>query len=674
MRFSDEFLRTVKERTSIVAYAGARLSWDRGKSKPSQGDYWACCPFHHEKSASFHVRDRTGTYKCFGCGEAGGVIDLAMHMEGLSFPEAVTRLAELSGIPLPREDDPRAERAERQRAQARAACAKAAELYARALHGPEAGAAREYLERRGLGPAEWEAFGVGYAPGGWTWLFSRLRDAGFDEATQAAAGLIRPAQNGKRAIDIFRERITFRIDDAMGKPIAFGGRALDPNDKAKYINSPESVLFHKGRTLYRLKEAREALAKAREGAIVVTEGYFDVIAFARAGVAAVAPLGTALTEEQLDLLWRACPEPVLCFDGDAAGRRAAHRALDVALPKLGPDRTVRVALMPDGLDPDDAFRKGGAAALAAVIAEAKPAGDALFAREFDLRALTTPEAKAGFKQRLKSAIAKIADEDTRRAYMADLLAKADAAIRPPKAQYGGKGGAKGGARRGAPPIAAGPTPETKARAAPPQDAPQLCALLGVAVDHPAFVEARLERFAALPVEDPALRQIHGAVLALVTEGVALDRAAASAHLAACGAVDAAARVHHLPRLAVKGAGARVAALPRPTECEAESVQSALPEQRMAEKPVADAAFVTPEDLKAPGATRDRVAQRARGRTPSASPRLTAREEAEADALLEELIAAAAPEIEDAPDPLAALQARALDDMQRARARAAADPL
>ncbi|MDX2236515.1 MAG: DNA primase [Hyphomonadaceae bacterium] len=535
MRFSDAFLRQLRERVSIADYAGKRLAWDKRKSQPAKGDYWACCPFHGEKSPSFHVRDDRGSFHCFGCNESGSTIDLAMKLEGLSFPEAVARLADFAGMALPvdaEEDDGQAQR-RRRLYDAAAACAA---LYRAALLAPEGATARAYLERRGIGPDLWPRFGIGFAPGGWTFALERLTKQGFSAAELADAGLVWPGEAGKRAYDVFRDRVTFEIADAGGKVIAFGGRTMKADEPAKYINSPESALFSKGRTLYRLKPARTLLAQTKASGLVVAEGYLDVIAFERAGIAAVAPLGTALTEEQVQLVWRAGGEPVLCFDGDAAGARAAHRALDLALPHLAPGRTVRIAHAPGGADPDDLFRAEGPDALKALIEAAIPAVDALFARERDARPLTTPEAKADFKKRLRAAAAAIQDGDTKALYLRELLSRADAIVAPPRPPFSpaprgrlGPGG-RGGKFT---PALLGPTPELKARGAA-RSAIAGSDVLRAVCDNPGLIDRGEALILAFPIEDAPLARVRSAIFALWSEAGSIDRGALTRHLQELG--------------------------------------------------------------------------------------------------------------------------------------------
>lgn len=544
MRFSDSLLRQVRDRVSIADYAGKRLSWNKQKTRPAAGDYWACCPFHQEKSASFHVLDQKGIFHCFGCGEQGDVFTLAMKLEGLSFPEAVEKMAELAGVPLPREE--REERGDSdKRKRLFAVLAKTAELFAQALRSSGGAEARRYLQGRGLGESEWERFGIGLAPDEWTWTLDKLRGAGFTNEEIVAAGVAREGEDGRRAIDTFRGRVTFEIHDTAGKVIGFGGRALNKDAKAKYINSPETALYSKSRVLYRLKQARELAARTKAAGLVVGEGYLDVIAFERAGIAAVAPCGTALTEEQLLLLWRSGGAPVLCFDGDAAGKRAADRALDLALPHLGPERTVRIAHAPEGQDPDDIFRSGGPDSLAKLIEAASPASDALFEREKNRRALDTPEARAAFQAGLREAVNRIADKDTQRAYFSELMRRANEALRPPRQPWTPRPGT--GFQRQAPAPA---TAELRAIAAVERPRPAAEDFLRATVDYPGMLARFADWLDRLHISDPELEAIRTALVALAEDASAvgaIDREALSLHLTRSGQERAAARLSRWPK-------------------------------------------------------------------------------------------------------------------------------
>ncbi|HRP12352.1 MAG TPA: DNA primase, partial [Terricaulis sp.] len=501
----------------------------------------------------FHVLDQKGIFKCFGCGEKGDVFTLAMKLEGVSFPEAVERIAEMAGVPLPKDEyEDRGESDHRKRLYQ--LVARTARLYGDALRSSGGAEARKYLQGRGLGPEEWERFGIGLAPEGWTWAIDKLKADGFTLEEIVSAGIARDGEGEKRAIDTFRDRITFEISDPTGKIIGFGGRALAKDAKAKYINSPETPLYSKSRVLYRLKQARELIAKTKAGGLVVGEGYLDVIAFERAGVAAVAPCGTALTEDQLQLLWRSGGEPVLCFDGDEAGQRAAHKALDLALPHFAPGRTARFAHAPQGEDPDDIFRRGGAEALTSLIAAAAPASDTLFEREKARSGLATPEARAAFQAALKEAIGKIADRDTQRAYFSELMSRANAAVRTQRPPFQpGQGW-----RRDAPAPA---TAELKAAAAA-RPRPAAEGFLCAAADFPIILDQHSDWIERLEIADPELEAVREALLALShaqNEGETIDRAALTLHLTRSGQERAAARISRwpvasLPEDALAGAG------------------------------------------------------------------------------------------------------------------------
>jgi len=541
MRRPDWYVKQVRERTSIADYAGKRLKWDR-KSRPQAGDYWAPCPFHTEKSASFHVLDRQGIFKCFGCGESGDVFTLCQKLEGLSFVEAIDKLGAEAGM-TPPESTPAERQATDRRGRLLKLMARVDALYRKALRGPDGRAARDYLQKRDLGPEVWDQFGMGLAPDAWTWAIDHLTKDGFTRDEMIAAGIAKEGgRNG--AIDVFRNRVLFPICDSQGRTIAFGGRALAKDEPAKYLNSPETEIFHKGSVLYRLREARELLAKTKGAGFVVAEGYLDVAAFERAGVPAVAPLGTALTEDQLQLAWRSGGEPILCFDGDAAGLRAADRALETALPHLGPDRTVRIAVLPKGLDPDDVFRKSGPEALVALLEQARPAVTALFEREQAKRELATPEARADLKKRLLDAASKITHEGTRKEYqraLSDLAWKTLSG--PPRPAAAPKG--KKEARRPFAPPPARPTEELKRNAAVSRDR-RVEDMVRLPADCPWVLARGGDLFAQLPIADRELDAIRHAILDLWAEAKTVDRKALSHHLLAAGWEAAERRVTQWP--------------------------------------------------------------------------------------------------------------------------------
>lgn len=383
------------------------------------GHEWkACCPFHEEKSPSFTVNDQKGFYHCFGCGAHGDVIRWMTDQRGLSFMDAVKELASEAGMELPA-PDPREAMVAKRNDTLYDVMDAAQAWFVEMLSSPEGAQARAYLGTRGFDAQVIEKFGFGFAPDNRQTLPRAL--ARFDDEMLIEAGL-RIAVEGKEPYDRFRNRLMLPIHDARGRVIAFGGRILDKekSDAPKYLNSPDTPLFDKGRTLYNLHRAGPASRKS--GRIVVVEGYMDVVALAAAGIAeAVAPLGTALTERQLDLLWRVVDVPVLCFDGDAAGQRAAMRAIGRALPLLAPGRSLSIVNLPVGLDPDDLIKQQGVAEMERLLGAPKNLIDALWAFESGTRVLATPEDKAGLKARLMSHVETIADPDIKALYRRELL-------------------------------------------------------------------------------------------------------------------------------------------------------------------------------------------------------------------------------------------------------------
>ncbi|UCI21610.1 DNA primase [Mesorhizobium sp. B2-1-8] len=418
MRFPPAFLDEIRDRVSISSVIGQRVAWDRKKTNPSRGDYWACCPFHGEKSPSFHCEDKKGRYHCFGCSVSGDHFKFLTELEGLSFPEAVEKIADMAGVPMPIRDE-QEERREKERASLTDVMEMATAFFQERLQGPEGAKARAYLRDRGLTPATQQSFRLGFAPDSRNALKEHLAAKGVPKADIEACGLVRHGDDIPVSYDWFRDRIMFPIPDSRGKIIAFGGRALAPDALAKYMNSPDTELFHKGNVLYNFARARKALAKG--GTVIAVEGYMDVIALAQAGFEnVVAPLGTALTENQLELLWRMAPEPMLCFDGDKAGLKAAWRAADMALPSVQAGRSARFALLPEGKDPDDLVKAEGPDAFRAVLADARPLVDLLWMRETAGGVFDTPERRAELGQTLRELSSRIRDESTRYHYQQEM--------------------------------------------------------------------------------------------------------------------------------------------------------------------------------------------------------------------------------------------------------------
>lgn len=411
MAFDPAFLDELRMRVALAEVVGRRTKLvKRGR------EHSGLCPFHNEKTPSFTVNEDKGFFHCFGCGAHGDVIGFVMRTENLSFPEAVERLANEAGLQLP--NLTREAREEGRVRQSLHAVMEAAALwFTQELQGPRGKAGQDYLRRRGIAEETVARFRLGFAPEARGALKSALIKQGYDESLLIDGGLLRRRDEGGETYDLFRNRIIFPITDRRGRVIAFGGRVLDPAPEGapKYLNSPETSLFHKGRTLYGLAQAAEGARK--EDLLVVTEGYMDAIAALVAGVPAVAPLGTALTEEQMAELWRFVPEPVLCFDGDAAGQRAAGRAADRALPLIGAGKTLRFVTLPAGEDPDSLIAAQGAAAFRAMLATARPLSQVIWERAIAAaEPIDTPERMALAEKNLGDQTARIADPILRKHY------------------------------------------------------------------------------------------------------------------------------------------------------------------------------------------------------------------------------------------------------------------
>ena len=379
MSLPPGFLDELRERVSLEAVVGRKVVWDNRKSSRARGDFWAPCPFHQEKSASFHILERQGFYKCFGCGAQGDVFKFVQETEGVGFMDAVKILAGEAGMTVPA-PSPQAQKRQDRREKLSEVLEAGLRHYRMMLGSGQGRAARDYLAGRGLTQADIDRFGLGYAPAGNDAVLRHLKGKGAEEALAIDCGLCARPEDGRAPYDRFRDRIVFPIRDARGRLVSLGGRAMASDARAKYLNGPQTDLFDKGRTLYNLHEARAAAAKGAP--LILAEGYMDVIALVRAGFgAAVAPLGTAITEDQLKLLWRVSDEPIVALDGDEAGLRSAYRLIDMALPLLAPGRSLRFAILPPGKDPDDLLRDGGPEAVGGALAEPLPLVDLLWRRE-----------------------------------------------------------------------------------------------------------------------------------------------------------------------------------------------------------------------------------------------------------------------------------------------------
>lgn len=555
MRFDDHFLDEIRARLSVSQVVGRRVAL-----KKAGREYRGLSPFKVEKTPSFFVNDQKGSWFDFSSGQNGDIFKFVMLTEGLSFPEAVERLAEEAGVPLPKRSEATREREQEvrdERERLYALLEASAAFFRQQLAANVGAEARGYIERRCLKREAVERFRLGFGPPGRSALKDHLSGLGFTVAEMILSGMLIGGDDIAVPYDRFRNRVMFPILDLKGRVIAFGGRALDPAQPAKYHNSPETPLFHKGHNLFNAANARPAAHAS--GRIIVVEGYMDVIALAEAGFPeAVAPLGTALTEEQVKLLWRFVPEPMLCFDGDSAGRKAAFRAVDTVLPHLKPGYSVSFAFLPDGLDPDDLIRQRGAEAMAAVLAAARPLSDVVFEREVSGGDTSTPERRARLEQRLRELTRQIGDPAVRSHYERDIRERLYRLLRPqaqshgqPRAQYPGKrvvgapergpprfqgrrGLATPGGMRAGPGVAAGSSDSLRnslmasggAAAFPQREALLLRAIL----NHPWLIEERPEEIAALSLTSEPLLRLREALLSTLSGEKTLDNDELRSHL------------------------------------------------------------------------------------------------------------------------------------------------
>ena len=425
MTLSPAWLDELRARTVLSAVISPTVKLIRA------GREWkACCPFHNEKTPSFTVNDDKGFYHCFGCGAHGDALRFLTDQRGMPFMDAVKELAAKAGMDVPA-PDPRAQEQAERTATLTDVMADVAKYYSEQLNGLAGAEARDYLARRGIDAATAERFGLGLAPDNRTALKRALGKLGEDKLVETGM-LIQPDEGEKESYDRFRGRLMIPIRDPRGRVIGFGGRILGDGEP-KYLNSPQTVLFDKGRTLYNLDRAGPASRTVKR--LIVVEGYMDVIGLDRAGITeTVAPNGTAVTETQLERMWRLDGQPICCFDGDAAGQKAAVRAAMRALPHLAPERTLRFVALPAGQDPDDLVNSGGREAVEALLASPEPLVERLWRHEVDSAPLDTPEARAGLKQRLMEHTQAIGDPSVRQLYREEWLRKFDALVRPQRTQ------------------------------------------------------------------------------------------------------------------------------------------------------------------------------------------------------------------------------------------------
>jgi len=566
MRFTPQFLDELKARLPVSEVVGRRIKLVR-----SGRELKGLSPFNKEKTPSFFVNDQKQAWFDFSSGKNGSIFDFVMQSEGVSFPEAVERLAQMAGMPLPkisREDEARDAR----RKTLHDVVELAAKFFQDTLASRTGAKARGYLADRGLDAAMQLKFRLGYAPGERFALKEHLGSHGIPVEDMVEAGLLISGDDIPLPFDRFRDRVMFPISDLRGRVIAFGGRALEKDAPAKYLNSPETPLFHKGATLYNIAAAREAShAQDRSTPVIAVEGYIDVIAMVTAGYAAtVAPLGTALTEDQLGLLWKMADEPVLCFDGDSAGVRAAYRAVDLAMPRLKPAKSLKFALLPQGQDPDDLVRSGGRDAVSDVIGAARPLADMLWARETEGRSFDTPERRAALEARINEVMATIVDDAVRKYYRQEFATRLSNFFAPAQPsphesrrrdnwRESRRDGGNWRDRRNAdwqrptgqratgrpmPYVVASqqlktsPVHRGHRTAVPLREA----LILQATLNHPWLLHDHLEELASLEFRHGEAERLKNALIDIAAHAAALDPEALKAELAARGLIDLTARI------------------------------------------------------------------------------------------------------------------------------------
>jgi DNA primase len=562
MSFPPSFLDELRQRLPLSGIVGRRVRLLRAGR-----EFKGCCPFHNEKSPSFYVNDDKQFYHCFGCGAHGDVIGFTMRMDNLSFPDAIESLAGQAGLPVPRDTPVQREAFDREKS-LHQLLDRAASFFEEQLFAPAGREGLNYLRGRGLSDDAIRRFRLGYAPPDSQLLIRRLTGEGFKLADLVEVGLakvkdpVMPAKAGIPAVEqqtqangipafagmtssntysFFRQRVMFPVGDRRGRIVAFGGRVLGDGEP-KYLNSPDHVLFHKGKLLYGLSRARGAAGQNQP--IIVVEGYMDVIALVEAGFqGAVAPLGTALTEDQLGLLWRLLPpatardpardySPILCFDGDKAGLRAAARAIDRALPLLTPAQSLRIAYLPEGQDPDDLIKQAGRSAMQTVLDQAKPMIDAVWDLTLAGRRLTTPEERGSFIAAIKQQVARIQDETLRQLYQDDVqkrLASTFEWQRPAAERQKWRG------KPGFQPAFAAPLP----RKAPTNaQALRERVLLATMLNYPALFEEFGENLAHLAFSTPDHEAVRQKIVAILSDSTEEDLDAAALYRHLCDGDDA----------------------------------------------------------------------------------------------------------------------------------------
>ncbi len=584
MRFTPQFLDELRARLPVSEVVGKRVKLMRA------GREWkGLSPFNKEKTPSFFVNDQKQAWFDFSSGKNGSIFDFVMLTDGVAFPEAVERLAQMAGVPLPKvsaQDEAR----EQKRKTLHDVMELAAKFFQDTLASRAGAKARGYLADRGIDAATQLTFRLGYAAGERFALKEHLGSHGVPVEDMVEAGLLVSGDDIPVPFDRFRDRVMFPITDLRGRTIAFGGRALEKDAPAKYLNSPETPLFHKGATLYNIAAARQAAHENAGAPVIAVEGYVDVIAMVTAGFpATVAPLGTALTEDQLTLLWKMADEPVLCFDGDAAGQRAAFRAVDLALPRLAPGKSVSFAMLPPGQDPDDLVRSGGRDAIADVIGAARSLAAMLWARETEGHSFDTPERRAALEARVNAVTGQIGDNSVRKYYRQDFNARIAALFAPAQGAGGERGRGQNwrsqdwrqqdwrnrgqgdwrqrNAQRPAAGGKAGPyVVVSQQMATSPVHRGHRTAvskrealILQAALNHPWLLHDHLEEFASLEFRHSDAERLKGALIDIAAHAAAVDADAIRAELAQRNLAEAMDRIAaSITTVSVWGAGPEAA--------------------------------------------------------------------------------------------------------------------
>ena len=534
MRFPPALLDEIRARLPVSQVVARKVA-----RKKKGREFSGLSPFKSEKTPSFFVNDHKGFYHCFASGEHGDIFTFLMKTEGLSFPEAVEQLAAEAGVQMPK---PTAADVhyEDQRTRLLAVMDASVMFFEEQLRSSAGGEARRYLEKRGLERATIAKFRLGYAPPSRSALKDHLAGLGFTGEEMATSGMLISGDDIPVSYDRFRHRVMFPISDLRDRTIAFGGRALDPQAPAKYLNSPETPLFHKGSVLFNAARARTTAHERDQ--IVAVEGYMDVVALSEAGIEnAVAPLGTALTEDQIRLMWRMVAEPILCFDGDGAGRRAAYRAIDTVLPLLQPGRSISFAFLPDGLDPDDLVRQQGVEAMRRVLERARPLSEVLWEREWAAGQWSTPERRALLEQRLATLLSHIGDAAVRQHYGQALRAKLTEAWGGEQRQAKSwSGGSQSGQARWTPAKPGRRSQDGGKMQPPPRPrpstslrqsrlvgqsegpAPREALLMRLLINHPWLIDEHAEEIATIEFSHAALGQLRNALLSLKSNDISLD--------------------------------------------------------------------------------------------------------------------------------------------------------